>query len=60
MPHFLDSTTYALLVDVLAGTTDPDEIKIALGEIGDVWPLSIAIDNLAEGLDRSGDPIAIS
>lgn len=59
MPHFIDDQTYARLVDALAGTSDPDEIKIALGEIGDLWPLGVAVANLSEGLDRSGDPIGV-
>ncbi|TCT12673.1 hypothetical protein EDC22_102358 [Tepidamorphus gemmatus] len=55
--HYLDDATYARLVHALLSARDEDALKIALGEIGDTWPLSIAITNLSEGLTRSGDPI---
>ena len=49
MAHYLDNDTYTRLVDALlnvqpsafTGTVTADEIKITLGEIGDLWPASI-------------------
>lgn len=55
-PHvtaiYMEDATYARLVaaiveavttpDPVTGGLDPDAIKIALGEAGDVWPASIA------------------
>lgn len=40
---YLPIENYRRAVDAIAAMTgvDPDEIKIALGEEGDIWPMSI-------------------
>jgi len=45
-PCYRPDATYTKLVDVLCRTNDPDQVKIALGEIGDLWPQSILPDAL--------------
>jgi hypothetical protein len=43
---YVPTENYRRAVDAIAVMTgvDPDEIKIALGEHGNIWPMSIAND----------------
>jgi hypothetical protein len=61
MSHYLDDKTYARLIDallnvepdVVTGRVEADGIKIALGEIGDIWPSTIRADAaLSAGIVR--------
>lgn len=55
VPHFIDATTYADLIDALLKLApDPftdrieaDQVKIILGERGDIWPTTIKADTTA-------------
>lgn len=61
MAYYISTPDYDRLVDALAnlkpcpfeGRITADQIKIALGELGDVWPASILPDVLqsAERID---------
>jgi hypothetical protein len=44
--HYVENEAYNAAVNAIAAMTqlDPDEIKIALGEEGTVWPQSIQAD----------------
>ena len=44
--HYIENEAYDAAVNAIAARThlDPDEIKIALGEHGDIWPESIRKD----------------
>jgi hypothetical protein len=43
---YIPTENYRRAVDAIAAVTgvDPDEIKIALGEDGNIWPASIKAD----------------
>jgi hypothetical protein len=43
---YIETENYRAAVNAIAATTgvDPDEIKIALDEEGNIWPMSIAGD----------------
>ncbi|MFO1099033.1 MAG: hypothetical protein U1E81_12420 [Xanthobacteraceae bacterium] len=44
--HYLSDRVYFRLVRKLAGCgNDLEQIKQTLGEVGDVWPKSVKIDN---------------
>ena len=45
---YIQTEQYRAAVNAIAAMThlDPDEIKIALGEEGNIWPASIKADRL--------------
>jgi len=49
MSTYLPDDRYLTLVEKLARMSDHDEIKMALGEIGDIWPAYIKDDAEADG-----------
>lgn len=44
---YVETKNYRAAVNAIAEKTglDPDEIKIALGEEGNIWPISIRVDH---------------
>lgn len=44
--HYVETEQYRAAVNAIATMThlDPDEIKTALGEEGNIWPNSIRVD----------------
>jgi hypothetical protein len=41
--HYVENEAYNAAVNAIAAITliDPDDIKVALGEHGNIWPISI-------------------
>jgi hypothetical protein len=46
--HCIETETYHAAANAIVALTnlDPDEIKITLGEHGNIWPTSIAEDRM--------------
>ena len=48
---YVPTDNYRRAVDAIAAMTgiDPDEIKIALGEHGNIWPEGVRVDLVEDG-----------
>jgi hypothetical protein len=51
-PQYLAQRQYADLLLTLARARDDDQIKIALGEVANVWPASIKFDAMEAPHER--------
>jgi hypothetical protein len=47
--HYVGNEAYNAAVNAIAAMTliDPDDIKVALGEHGNIWPMSVRADAIS-------------